>query len=433
MKSEWPSVRLGDCCLKIGSGATPRGGQKSYLDDGPVALIRSQNVYNAGFQPEGLAYISDDQAAQLDNVVVELGDVLVNITGDSVARVCSAPPEVLPARVNQHVAIVRPRPDLFDARYLRYFFVSPHQQALLLSMAGGGGTRKALTKGMLENLRIPMPPIRIQRNIVEPLELIDRAIAVYRSKNTTLESIAEAIFKSWFIDFDPVHAKSAGQEPTGMDAETAALFPSEFEESVLGPIPKGWTTSTVGTRFEIVMGQSPPGHTYNEEGKGTPFYQGRTDFGFRFPGVRVYCTAPTRFARANDVLLSVRAPVGDINVALQDCSIGRGVAAIHGGDAPSFALYTMRNFATEFSQFESEGTVFGSINRRQLEGLRFVLPPDGIERRFEELTSIMDARIRVNELSIRTLTALRDTLLPRLISGRLRIPEAEEIVQEAVS
>src|SRR5690625_3624382 len=257
MRSEWPIVRLGDCCLKMGSGATPRGGQKSYLDDGPVALIRSQNVYNAGFQPEGLAYISDEQAAKLDNVVVEPGDVLVNITGDSVARVCSAPREVLPARVNQHVAIVRPRPDLFDTRYLRYFFVSPHQQALLLSMAGGGGTRKALTKGMLENLRIPMPPLRIQRNIVEPLELIDRAIAVYRSKNATLESIIQAIFKSWFIDFDPVHAKAAGQEPEGMDAETAALFPSEFADSELGPIPKGWRIDSIGNAIDTVSGTTP--------------------------------------------------------------------------------------------------------------------------------------------------------------------------------
>lgn len=335
--------------------------------------------------------------------------------------------------LGQRQVLLRPNPEKVDGQFLLYALQSPFVQHQISWSEGTGSTVSNLRIADLKALRIMLPSLNHQRPIAETLGALDARLAVAESANATLESNAQAIFKSWFIDFDPVHAKAAGQEPMGMDAETAALFPSEFEETELGLIPKGWTTSTVGTRFELVMGQSPPGHTYNEEGKGTPFYQGRTDFGFRFPGVRVYCTAPTRFARANDVLLSVRAPVGDINVALQDCSIGRGVAAIRSEDTPSFALYTMKNLATEFAQFESEGTVFGSINRRQLEGLRLVLPPDMIAWRFEELASILDAKIRQNELSIRTLTALRDTLLPRLISGRLRIPEAEEIVEEAVS
>ncbi len=155
----WSTVRLGNYCLKIGSGATPTGGKESYLPYGPVKLVRSQNVYNHGFSKNGLAFISNAQASKLDGVSVEEKDILLNITGDSVARVCLAPKDALPARVNQHVAIIRPIPEEFDARFLRYFLISPRQQSLLLGLAAAGATRNALTKVMIENLEVPKPSL----------------------------------------------------------------------------------------------------------------------------------------------------------------------------------------------------------------------------------------------------------------------------------
>ena len=119
-----------------------------------------------------------------------------------------------------------------------------------------------------------------------------------------------------------------GRTPACMDAETAALFPSAFQDSPIGKIPEGWEVGTIDENFDLTMGQSPPGSTYNEDEKGIPFYQGRRDFGFRYPTRRVYCTAPKRFAKKGDTLVSVRAPVGDINMVEEKCSIGRGVAAI---------------------------------------------------------------------------------------------------------
>ena len=115
MSFEWEFVRLGDYCSKIGSGATPTGGKEAYLDKGEYSLIRSQNIYNNGFTPNGLAFISPEQAKKLDNVSVIEDDILLNITGDSVARVCLAPSKYLPARGNQHVAIIRPLPKTFDS------------------------------------------------------------------------------------------------------------------------------------------------------------------------------------------------------------------------------------------------------------------------------------------------------------------------------
>ncbi|HBW3530768.1 TPA: restriction endonuclease subunit S, partial [Klebsiella pneumoniae] len=143
MGSKWKTVRLGDYCIKIGSGATPKGGNSVYTDTGNTYFIRSQNVYNHGFNTNGLVFITDEAAFKLKNVDVQENDVLLNITGDSVARVCIAPGAFLPARVNQHVAIIRPKNDAFDPRFLRYFLSSPHQQTLLLTLASAGATRNA--------------------------------------------------------------------------------------------------------------------------------------------------------------------------------------------------------------------------------------------------------------------------------------------------
>jgi Restriction endonuclease S subunits len=202
---EIPSVRrtlrLGDVCEKIGSGATPRGGADVYLNAG-IALIRSQNVHNHKFSSEGLAYISDVHARELSNVEVKPRDVLLNITGDSVARCTQVPATVLPARVNQHVAIIRPDPNLLDAGFLRYFLTSPTMQSLMLALAGAGATRNALTKGMIENFKVPALGIVEQRRIAEILGALDDKIELNRRMTETLESIARAEFEEWFATLD---------------------------------------------------------------------------------------------------------------------------------------------------------------------------------------------------------------------------------------
>ena len=143
--NDWTTIQLGTVCKKIGSGMTPRGGSAVYRDKGPCTLIRSQNIHNDGFHRDGLVFIDEQLAAGLNNVEVRLHDVLLNITGDSVARCCQVRPDVLPARVNQHVAIIRPDPEVLQPKFLRYALVEPRTQGRLLSWAGAGGTRNALT------------------------------------------------------------------------------------------------------------------------------------------------------------------------------------------------------------------------------------------------------------------------------------------------
>jgi len=282
-------------------------------------------------------------------------------------------------------------------------------------------------------MHITLPPLPEQRAIAHILGSLDDKIELNRQMNATLESLARAIFKSWFVDFDPVYAKANGEPPAGMDAATAALFPDGFVESELGMIPKGWRIGTVGEDFNITMGQSPPGETYNEEGDGLPFYQGRRDFGFRYPDVRVYCNSPTRFAKSGDTLVSVRAPVGDINMADEDCCIGRGVAAIrHKTGSRSYTYYAMQSLQNIFGKFETEGTVFGSLNKQDFHNIEFLIPPFRLVEKFELTVFAVDQIIEMNTQQSRTLAELRDTLLPKLISGEVRVPDAERIVGRCV-
>ncbi len=251
--------------------------------------------------------------------------------------------------------------------------------------------------------------------------------------NSTLEEMARALFKSWFVHFDPVRAKMEGRD-TGLPAEIADLFPDGFEESELGEVPRGWRLGSIDDAFDLTMGQSPPGETYNEIGEGLPFYQGRVDFTFRFPIRRIYCTAPTRFANPGDTLVSVRAPVGDINMASERCAIGRGVAAIrHKTGGRSFTYYLMHSLEGSFAAFEAEGTVFGSISKKDFHNLACIVPRSSVVQAFDKIVAPFDDQIERNEVESRTLAALRDTFLPKLISGELRVGDAERFVSEALS
>ena len=242
--------------------------------------------------------------------------------------------------------------------------------------------------------------------------------------------------------------KRLGDQRKPLPQEIQELFPSRFvftEE--LGWIPEGWEVSTVGEEFFVTMGQSPPGSSYNEEGIGMPFFQGRADFSFRYPSNRVYCTSPKRLASKDDTLVSVRAPVGEINMAAEDCCIGRGVSATrHKTGSRSFTYYAMLQLKENFKVFEAEGTVFGSINQKDFKAIPHLRVSRGLIQAFEEKAGCLDKKIAVNTRKINTLTNLRDTLLPKLISGQLRLPDSliekfteqenspgtEQIISEAI-
>ena len=202
-----------------------------------------------------------------------------------------------------------------------------------------------------------------------------------------------------------------------LQEQAIAIYSNMFDKA-----DDSWSSGVLSDIAEITMGQSPKGDTYNEEGLGTVFFQGRAEFGFRFPTRRLFTTDPKRMAKANDALMSVRAPVGDMNVAYEDCCIGRGLSSIRSKDNhQSFVLYTMFALREELNVFNGEGTVFGSINRDALNSMPISIPPKAIMDQFEEIVAPMDATIRNNYDEICRLEAIRDSLLPRLMSGELDV------------
>ena len=263
------------------------------------------------------------------------------------------------------------------------------------------GTFPQITFSELSNIEIDVPSEENQDLIVTILSSLDAKIETNNKLNEKLEEMAQAIFKSWFVDFEPFKDKP-------------------FHETELGMIPEGWEVGSLSDIATITMGQSPCGTSYNENGEGIIFYQGRTEFGFRFPSIRLYTTAPSRFAEVGSTLMSVRAPVGDINMALLRCCIGRGVASIKSNcDCDSYIYYLMKSLKKRFDIYNGEGTVFGSVGRDTLRGLLITIPPSSVISDFEMNISKIDSRIKTNELESQRLASLRDTLLPRLMSGEL--------------
>lgn len=448
MSSEWEQLRLGDHCIKIGSGSTPTGGKDAYLTSGPFTLIRSQNVYNDGFTPNGLAYIGDDQAKKLNGVSVEENDVLLNITGDSVARVCLAPSKYLPARVNQHVAIIRPKLNSFDSRFLRYFLASPQQQELMLGLASAGATRPALTKVMIEDFKIPRPPLSVQRVIADILSALDDRITLLREANATLEAIAQALFKSWFVDFDPVRAKQQGQIPEGMDEVTAAFFPDSFEESELGLVPKGWAVVPLSDVMDFKEGPGIRNWQYTNSSEGTRFINIRCiqdgDLSLETANRISNEEANGKYSHFHltpwDVVVSTSGTLGRSAIVRQEhlplmlnTSVIR-FQPIAGKTVFSFICQYL-NGAEFLYKLESmaSGSVQKNFGPMHLKQIQLLCPALPVLQQFENICRPLYEKIVANRSQAQTIAGLRDTLLPRLISGQLRIAEAEDAVEEAAA
>ena len=267
-----------------------------------------------------------------------------------------------------------------------YYSLKHYQK--LLQVFGEGSVQDNINLGTFKEITFKFPPLPEQKAIAEILSSLDDKIDLLHRNNRTLEYMAKTIYRQWFIEEAYKYDK--------------CLF---------------------GDEFDILMGQSPPSNTYNEVGDGSIFFQGRSDFGFRFPTERVYCTSPKRIAKQFDVLLSVRAPVGDINMAMEDCCIGRGLAAIrHKKGYTSYAYYKAKSLQDEFGVFEREGTVFGAISKSDLKSIKTTMPSEKLIRKFEDIVNPIDRQIYFNTLQIRTLESLRDTLLPKLITGEIRVP-----------
>ncbi len=424
--SAWRRVALSDLADEITVGHVgPMASE--YVVDG-IPFLRSTDIEPFRIKMDEIKRISSRVHTQIEKSRLRPGDVVIVRTGKPGA--CAVVPSSLPEANCSDMVIVRPGPEL-DPDFLCYYVNSVAKDHVFSHLVGA--VQQHFNVGSARTLTLSLPSLEMQRGIAGVLKALDDKITLNRKMNATLESMARALFKSWFIDFDLVRAKAEGRDP-GLPQLLADLFPDSFEDSELGEIPRGWRVGCVDDEFDLTMGQSPPGNTYNEAGDGLPFYQGRKDFGFRFPIRRIYCTAPTRRAKQGDTLISVRAPVGDINMATEDCAIGRGVAAArHKTGSRSYSYQFMRSQAEVFGRFNAEGTVFGSIGKKDFHAISYVVPPRDLVVEFERRVALVDGRIESAEYETRMLTTLRDNLLPKLISGDLRVKDAEMIAERVAS
>lgn len=293
-------------------------------------------------------------------------------------------------------------PQKVNPKILKYYTHSQEYYNWVKSF-DTGGTRGNINAKTFGDMPISLPKRCVQDKIVGILSALDAKIENNNKINGNLEAQAQALFKSWFVDFTPFK-----DQP--------------FVDSELGPIPQGWKVGTLGDIANIIMGQSPAGSSYNERGNGVIFYQGRTEFGFRFPNVRLYTTMPKRYAEPMSILLSVRAPVGDINVAIEKCCIGRGLASISSKRGlHSFLLYLVKSLKNRLEVFNGEGTVFGSINKNTLTQFKIIIPPIDMQEKFNEIIQRHDCMVLELHKEIINLSTQRDTLLPKLMSGEIKL------------
>lgn len=359
-----------------------------FVDDG-IPVLNGSNLEGIVLKENSFRYVTEEKANSLGKANAHRGDVVITHRG-TLGQIVFIPQNSKYDRyiISQSQFRVKCNERILP-EYLVYYFHTRIGRSKLLSNASQVGVPAlARASTTFQKIEIEVPSIDCQLKIVDYLEIIREKIEINNRINENLQAQAQAIYQHIIID------NADDSWPPGVLSDIAV----------------------------ITMGQSPKGESYNEEGVGTVFFQGRAEFGFRFPTRRLYTTDPKRIAKANDALMSVRAPVGDMNVAHEDCCIGRGLGAIRSKDRhQSFVLYTMLALREQLNVFNGEGTVFGSINRDALNSMPIDIPPQEIIDQFEDIVAPMDTAIRNNYDEICRLQALRDSLLPRLMSGELDV------------
>ena len=394
-------------------------------------------------------------------VVIDHAERSLSPKGAEVMRSCLLPPgavmmsciatvgrcglTAIPSFTNQQINSVIPNSNI-DPRFLYYVFTQLSRE--LESAGGGGSVYTNVSKSRFSDIEVMLPEeIKEQRAIAHILGTLDDKIELNRKMNETLEAIAKAIFKSWFVDFDPVRAKAEGRKPVGMDEETAALFPDSFEDSELGKIPKGWEVKAIGDLVKCVKGKSYKSEDLQDSRTALvtlkSFYRGG---GYRPDGLKAYtgdfkaeqvvrpgelivaCTDVTQAAevigrpalvQSTDDFTTLVASL-DIMI-VRPCVISVSVPLL-------YYLFRTDEF-TAHTYAHSTGTTVLHLSKEAVPSYKFALPSVGLREEFASITLPVFERIDTNESESRTLASLRDALLPKLLSGEIRVKEAEKVVE----
>lgn len=373
---EWKEYKLGEI-IKIVGGGTPKTSECRYWNGNIpwLSVVDFNNDRKYVYETE--KHISVEGLNNSSTKILSKGDIIISARGTVGAMAMLGKDMAF----NQSCYGIQPT-KLVDRDYLYYLLFSSIQE---LKHNSHGGVFDTITRDTFDTIEILLPSLKEQKRIASILSSLDDKIDLLHQENKTLEAMAETLFRKWFIE----------------DAK------EEWEEGKLGD------------EFDFAMGQSPNGESFNNGGDGIPMYQGNADFGFRFPTRRIFTTEPTRIAEEKDTLISVRAPVGAQNMAIEKCCIGRGVAAFRYKKSNSayysYTYYKLKSLLNEIKQFNDNGTVFGSISKSDLVNLDIIIPNIDIIIKFQKTVKPIDDKIINNDREIRNLVTLRDSLLSKLM------------------
>ena len=388
-KIEWKEYRLGDF-VRVKHGFAFKG-KNITTEETSNVLVTPGNFYiGGGFKTDKFKYYRGDDFP-IDYILKE-GSIVVTMTdlskdSDTLGYSAKIPKSSKYRYLhNQRIGLVQFVGEGVCQDYVYWLLRTKEYQNYVVGSASGTSIMHT-SPSRIENYRCFFPPLEEQKRIASILGSLDDKIDLLHRENATLEAMAETLFRHHFIE---------NSNPN-------------------------WKEGKLGDEFEFTMGQSPAGDSFNEDGIGIPMFQGNADFGFRFPTKKVFTTRPTRLAKANDTLISVRAPVGTQNMAIEECCIGRGVAAFRYRKNPSFYSYTyykLRALLEIIKQFDDNGTVFGSISKSDFENIDILIPSEDEIESFQNQSKAIDDKIINNNYQIQTLTQTRNRLLQKLISNK---------------
>lgn len=443
MANEWPTTKIGDVCLRVTKGTTPTTGGGAFTDRG-IAFIKVEAITESGgFLPEKFAFIDTETDEKLARSRLQEKDILFTIAG-TIGRVAQVTNDILPANTNQAVAIVRPNPDLIFPRFL-YYVLRDSKRIQLAQSRVVQSVQANFSLGELSAVELPLPPQEEQRAIAHILGTLDDRIELNRRANETLEAMARTLFKAWFVDFEPVRAKmegrwERGQSLPGLPAHLYDLFPERLAESELGEIPEGWEMQPLSKLLTIIGGGTPKTSIEDYWGGEIPWFS-VVDTP---PASNVFVVATEKNITAQGLagssarlipkgttIISARGTVGNLAIAGCDMTFNQSCYGLRGtgGGGDYFVYLTSQQMVDQLKSM-AHGSVFSTITRQTFEAIQRPVPPPGVLTAFEGLVRGWFDAILSSVVESRTLAQLRDTLLPKLISGELRVPDAEAFLRE---
>jgi type I restriction enzyme S subunit len=385
-----------------------------------VPLIQGKNIKNGKVIYSFDWYISNEISEALPRSVLNKRCIVIPYVGSKLGELAIFEND-FKCHLASNVAKVELTSDSIELEYLYYYLKSSLGQSQLFK-SKQGSAQPNITMLAIRETSIKIFDTSTQKKIIKVLSDLDAKIEINNKINQELEAMAKTLYDYWFVQFDFPNKNGKPYKSSGGEMV--------FNEELKREIPVGWEDGVLSDIANITMGQSPSGSTYNEDGIGSVFYQGSTDFGSRFPTVRKYTTEPNRMAEENDILLSVRAPVGTLNQAMEKCCIGRGLAALREKEGSiSFLWSQMEYFKQIFDRRNASGTTFGSITKDDLFGLKLCIPDKEVLKKFKSIADPFHKKIVVNSKENQKLSELRDWLLPMLMNGQVSVGYAEQEIE----